>query len=86
MTLHPSHGACGQNRCRTPEVRRTHASRLTRAVQWSVLTVWPAGGQRQARRNAWIGNVDDDGYAVPAPRRPGPPTQRERRTFSGKAP
>ena len=66
--------------------RRTHASRLNRAVQWSALTVWPAGGQRQARCNAWIGNVDDDGYAVPTPRRPGPPTQRERRTFSGKAP
>lgn len=37
---------------------------VIRATQWSLMTMWPAGGQRRARSNALVG-TRDDGYADP---------------------
>ena len=42
---------------------------LTRATQWALMTVWPAGGQTTARSNALNGSPDD-GYATDEGSRP----------------
>jgi hypothetical protein len=43
--------------------------RLTRATQWALMTVWPAGGQNTARSNALKGSPDE-GYAADEGSRP----------------
>jgi hypothetical protein len=41
---------------------------LIRTAQWSLMTLWPSGGQQRSRSNALVG-TSDDGYAEPSLRR-----------------
>lgn len=64
---------------------RLGAGSLIRTAQWSLMTLWPSGGQQRARSNALIGS-SDDGYAEPPFVAGTPKTRRPPRAGRGARP